>query len=385
MALNQPRALLPFPNEVLDDILGHLVTSLPPNSKRHTGKSYQLQALEKVSLVSKQWRAVALRRLVAKLVVRIGTQARAITEFLTSGDSELVKELIIEGGSFKSKGVPTAAEMGKHDSVTSEDVVALLRHTNHLKILRLHHVDFVHLRRRKFNTLETLSFRSSVETLAIKSPAHDVNLELMTTLIPLFPALHSIVLSLPSEPKTSPFKSPPSTHALLTSLDLDLYRDGASFATLLPFISTAVPNQIKSLKITGWNAPDLDPLMKHVGPGLERLENFFRTGLDTGLQFCPHLKLLIVKSAWTLWGAVRLLQQIPSSVITLRIAYKHLRLLAALETTPKPSGLLRLELDHSLEENSGEMVQSFKTHGLEVIFADVRSQVPAGFEESDED
>ncbi|KAL8286895.1 hypothetical protein RQP46_003901 [Phenoliferia psychrophenolica] len=370
-ATNASSALLAFPNEVLDDILGHLVTSIPPNRKpTNPGKSSQLEALEAVSLVSKKWRAVALRRLVAKLVVRTGTRARAIVQSLTSGDlGGLVKEIKFEGTGFHSSGVPTAADMAKTDSVTPEDVVALVQLTRRLKSLRLYHVAFVRFRQRDAAILSTLPFLATVDTLAIEPAECDINLELMATLIPLFPALRSINLSITSIPKSPRFQSPPPQQPFLEALELSFHNRNRnpSIPVLFSLISTPNPGQIKRLKLSSYGQPlDLDSLLKEVGPGLETLECDFGEDWPAVMRRCSSLVTLRIYYIRR-QDSLSLLRNLPATVITLRVGSVHSAsaLYEAIATVPKPSGLVRLELSKS--QRSQWNAPKLEAYGLEVV------------------
>ncbi|KAL8286976.1 hypothetical protein RQP46_003982 [Phenoliferia psychrophenolica] len=344
-------ALLAFPNEVLDDILSQLITSIPPDPAHTTSrKSTQLQALETVSLVSKKWRAVALRRLVAKLVVRSGKKARAIVHSLTSGDlGGLVKEIEFGG---------------------SVDVVALLSLTTRLNIRRLRQVDFVRFRQRDVATLSTLTFLASVETLDVKPHQFDINLELMATFIPLFTNLRYLRLTIITTPKSPQFTSPPPTHPFLHTLALHLQSPSNLIATLLSLISLPTPGTIKRFELASWAKPlDLDRLMSQVGPGLETL---VLRSLEGGvLETLPSYTKLVTLQVFEIWEpdhAILLLSNLPDNVATLRLAHGHIHLLNAMKTTPKPAGLLILEMDTTHEEELQDMVGEFIAYGIEVVF-----------------
>ncbi|KAL8281291.1 hypothetical protein RQP46_006325 [Phenoliferia psychrophenolica] len=364
--------LLAFPNEVLDDILGQLLTSVPPDQKpANPRKSPQLEALEAVSLVSKKWRAVALRRLVAKLVVRTGKRARAIVQSLTAGDlGGLVKEITIEGSVSRFAGVPTAAALAKNDSVTPEDVVALLHLTRRLDILRLHYVDFVRFRQRDVATLSTLPFLTTVETLSITSAECDINLELVATLVPLFLALRTIILSLPTSPKIPRFKSPPASHPFLETLEVALVHKNSSMTTVLSLISIPRPGQIKSLKFKSHGQPpDLDRLLKQVGPGLETLEWESFEGLTVALSHCPRLISLRIHYLWSVYH-FQVLKNFPASIATLRLYHGYRDLLEAIKVVPKPAGLVRLEFMESYRHEIQSHIPMLEAYGLEVVFGD---------------
>ncbi|KAL8276111.1 hypothetical protein RQP46_011493 [Phenoliferia psychrophenolica] len=280
-------AIHSFPNEVLDEILGHLVTSLPPSSKQDTSKkSPALQALATVSLVSRQWRAVALRRLVSKLVVRTGSRARAITKGLTIGSlGSLVKELTIDGQGGSSKGVPMASELAKKDWVTPEDVVALLSQTPRINVLQLHYVPFVRFRQRDIATISALPFLTTVKTLSISLDQLDHLEDLMTT--------------------------------ALEELDLPRYNTNGIPAALF--------------------------------------------------QWCPGLVKLGVGGIFGLNEALHLLRDIPATVTTLRLNYGSEYLLEALETTPKPLGLVTLECRPPYGKTLLEDVPKFLAFGIQAI------------------
>ncbi|KAL8286869.1 hypothetical protein RQP46_003875 [Phenoliferia psychrophenolica] len=373
-AANASSALLAFPNEVLDDILGHLAASILPNQKpTNLRKSLQLEALEAVSLVSKQWRAVALRRLVAKLVVRTGTRARAIVQSLTGGDlGGLVREIKFEGALSRSSGVPTAADMAKNDSVTPEDVVALLQLTRRLKCLCLYRVAFVRFRQRDAAILSTLPFLATVDTLAIEPAEYDINLELMATLIPLFPALRSMNLYIASSPKNPRFKSPPPQHPFLETLEVSFAYPNKhpSIAMLFSLISTPIAGQIKALKFTSHpKPPDLHRLLEQVGPGLKTLDWRTFDGLSDALSHCPRLINLRIEQLWD-EQLNHVLGNIPASVATLRLDYGHTDLFEAIQTVPKPAGLKRLELMESQRVEIQSRVPAFEAYGLEVVFGE---------------
>ncbi|KAL8279514.1 hypothetical protein RQP46_008076 [Phenoliferia psychrophenolica] len=364
-AANTQSALLSCPNEVLDKILGHLVKSIPRESSRShfmCKKSSQLQALETVSHVSKKLHIIALRRLFAKLVVMTGKQVRAIAKILKTGDTGvLVKEITIEGGGYHSRGVPTAAELAKRDLVTPEDVVAILHLMPKLSILRLRYIDFVRFRQRDAATLSTLPLLNTVHTLEIlpSSPKeNDTNYELMATLIPLFPTLHTINVSLPFKAKNPRFKTPPPRQPSLETLELafPVSSSGASTATLFSLISVPAAGQIRTLTLRtetlGQLGHNIEDLIQQVGPGLDTLRLECRVeAIPTALLHCPYLTTLqLLRSYYRLDNFITILSSLPLTVVTLQLWEKdYIYLLEALKTTPKPAGLLRLEMKRTPE------------------------------------
>ncbi|KAL8276376.1 hypothetical protein RQP46_011221 [Phenoliferia psychrophenolica] len=329
MAANPPAALLAFPNEVLDEILGHLVSCLPPEPSGAQRKSLKLQALETVSLVSKQWRAVALRRLVSKLVVRTGSMVRAITKCFESGETgDMLRELRLDGYlSGMSLAVPTAQEIAKKDWIAPNDIVALLHLTPHLKVLYLHHPAFVRFRQRDLTALSTLPFVATLETLTIASYGFDRNCELMSTVVPLFPAIRSLEISVLWLSKNPRITSAPSKHPFLSALHLS---GATSIPTLFSLIDITASARLEEIHLFLNGQPnELDRLFK------------------------AHL---------------------PATVSALRLpmgeGYCCERLEEALRFTPKPPGLLRIEL---LPEVPGlpaigdEMKTMLEGHGLRVV------------------
>ncbi|KAL8279999.1 hypothetical protein RQP46_007580 [Phenoliferia psychrophenolica] len=195
---------LTFPNEVLDEILGHLVTTMtPPTFQINLYKESSLEELQRVSLVSKQWRDVALRRIVPTLVVRNGSQARGLARLLDeSGLGGLVFDLQFDGTGRRSKRVgrgrgqrPTPAAQTvtvETDSIGPEDVVALLRSTTRLVKLNFNEVEFDKFPPQDLATLATLPVVDTLESLRTTSARlypYPENCEFIISLRDIFPYL----------------------------------------------------------------------------------------------------------------------------------------------------------------------------------------------------
>ncbi|KAL8290487.1 hypothetical protein RQP46_002745 [Phenoliferia psychrophenolica] len=379
MSDNPPGARLSFPNEVLDKIFDHLVQSLPTTPMdSESNKSIALEALAVASLVSHQWRGVALRRMVAKLVVRTGSRAREVTRMLeTPGLAGMVKELRFEGGgggTFGLKTAPTSSEASKRNWLTPDVVVAFLHLTRRLRVLKLHRLPFFRIRKRDLRAIAALPIIHTVETLHFASASLDVHQELMASLIPLFPAVRELLISPAYDGKKTRTAAPRTN---LPNLETLFLSGATSISTFLAVVDPS-PGTLKRLDVASPDRTELEALLSQVGPSLDEFgcssQSLLSTYFSAVPSRCPNITIVDVFLLWSVFDAFTLLTQLPATVHTLRLTHMELpdnvgNLLEALSVTPKPPGLLVLEVkkDRTDEIVPEEKLSKFEAYGLRAV------------------
>ncbi|KAL8281506.1 hypothetical protein RQP46_006190 [Phenoliferia psychrophenolica] len=143
----QPK-IASFAPELIDEILHHLVAGLDEYPTSYS----RLKEIGEYSLISQNWQGPVQRRLMRRLVIKSGTQARRVVDGLVaSGLGIHVKDLTIRF----SKALwhysedlidePTSDQIKAVDAVTSDDFLALLPHFPALISLDLDGTPFTQL------------------------------------------------------------------------------------------------------------------------------------------------------------------------------------------------------------------------------------------------
>ena len=162
--------------------------------------------------------------------------------------------------------MPTASELLKGDCITPEDMLALLQVAPRLAVLELNALDFMRFRQRNIPAVKALSCLATVHTFSIESPPFDSTLELLTTLLPNFPALRSIKHS-PDYPIRKFRPRSTSEHPFLETLELDGPSSVSTFLALVPNLPKVASLSLYLYDYEG----SLNPLGNLMGPRLRTL------------------------------------------------------------------------------------------------------------------
>ncbi|KAL8281416.1 hypothetical protein RQP46_006100 [Phenoliferia psychrophenolica] len=313
----QPR-IASFAPELIDEILHHLVADLEENPALFPGP----KAIADYALISRNWRAPVQRRLMSRLLISLGSQAKRVAEGLVkSGLVVHVRFLKIYFG-MQYREEPTPDQISTADGVGREHFLALLPHFPALTSLDLVRPTFPHLRPSEIQQLKTSESLYHITSLSISTGVWHRDTDLVHAILGLTPCLTTLSLT-PMDWNTilDPNLKGPVELPHLESLKLE----GRSFASSLLELGLLTTDTIAQVTDLNWfdGTPNASaqPLLRTMGPSLKKLRYKTYNGgtLDIAaeLQSCTvleHLNLEVYNGI-----SEGLIGQLPPTIDTLTL------------------------------------------------------------------
>ncbi|KAL8280490.1 hypothetical protein RQP46_007138 [Phenoliferia psychrophenolica] len=315
-----PPAIAFFAPELIDEILHHLVAACA--SDRPATKP-----LETASLISRNWRGPAQRRLMEHLTIKSGTQAKRVAEGLAaSGLDVYVRNLTIDFGQklwaspVNIIDEPTPDQISAVDGVTRDHFLALLPLFPGLTSLDLEGPPFTHFRDSDIRSLELSTIFPRLTSLHIWTRQWHRDVNLAHDILRLTPSLKTLLLtSDESDTIKSPSLKSPIELPMLENLNLI----GGTYPSSLidlNLLSTSTIAQVKDLYWSDDDSPNPSarPLLQIMGPTLKCLGYTTFDGdrdMAAELESCTALERLDL-AIYNL-STAGLLASIPHTVQTL--------------------------------------------------------------------
>ncbi|KAL8276808.1 hypothetical protein RQP46_010739 [Phenoliferia psychrophenolica] len=192
-------AIASFAPELIDEILHHLVLDLqwPLSRTEYPGPKW----IQQYSLISRNWRGPVQRRLMRRLVIKSGKQAKLVAEgFVASGLDVYVKDLSIKfecppwnysAGTHKEQ---TSDQITAVDRVTTDHFLALLPHFPALVKLHLDGPPFAHFQPPDIINLETSKIWLRLTSLHIRTRRGDIDIDRVHAILSLTSSLTMLSL-----------------------------------------------------------------------------------------------------------------------------------------------------------------------------------------------
>ncbi|KAL8281524.1 hypothetical protein RQP46_006208 [Phenoliferia psychrophenolica] len=297
----QPR-IASFAAELIDEILHHLVVDL---SAYYASDSPKIQQLQAASLISRNWRGPAQRRLMDRLTISSGSHAKRVAEgFVASGLDVYVKELkILFSSNLRERSAdtvdePTSDQITAADGVGRDDFLALLPHFPTLTSLHLYNPTFSHFRPSDIDALRSSFIFPRLTSLHITTGRCHRDTDLVHTVLSLTPSLTTLSLySDGSGTILPPSSRSPVELPRLKSLSLE----GGTYPSSLVQLGILATSTITQVEDLFWSDddssnPSAQPLLRIMGSSLKSLGYTTYDGdsrdMAGELQWCTVLERL---------------------------------------------------------------------------------------------
>ncbi|KAL8276720.1 hypothetical protein RQP46_010899 [Phenoliferia psychrophenolica] len=393
-AQGQPK-IASFAPELIDEILEHLFAALDSELQERE----PAPSRGEYALVSQNWRGPVQRRLVRRLVIESGTQAKQVAEGLVkSGLDTYVRELKIRFADKLWKpyhsGInldePTSAEINAVDGVSRDDFLALLPLFPALTSLNLDGPPFAHFEGTEMSLLKASPMFPGLTSLSITTRRWHPDVELAHAVLCLTPSLRDLTLiSDDNDDKNKiPSRRGPVTLPALRELELR----GGLYPSSLVDLDLISLGTLAGITTLDWSdhLPDFDeanigPIIRTMQSSLKRLYFACFQGIPddfaTDLERCTALEELYLLQ---LGGVVDLpsgfVEHFPRTVEKLSTYDPFVVHELVIHFTSRPPALKTIVLLGDFEESVGdgddyqlelvefkEIVEGLKDTGVELI------------------
>ncbi|KAL8281501.1 hypothetical protein RQP46_006185 [Phenoliferia psychrophenolica] len=376
----QPK-IASFAPELIDEILGHLVAA----SVFHSRETEPLQA---ASFISRNWRGPAQRRLMERLTISSGSQAKRVAEgFVASGLDVYVKYLtiIFDANMWPtSDDEPTLDQITAFDGVGRDHFLALLPHFPTLTSLDLSGPTFAKFRPSDIDALQSSFISPRLTSLYLSTRCWHRDTDLAHTILSLTPSLTTLSLYSDGSDTILPHNSRiPVELPFLKCLDLQGGTYPSSFVDLRLLANSTIA-RVESLYWCdeGSTSPSANSLLLLMGPTLKSLEYTTYDGdirnMASELQSCAVLECLDLYLDNEV--TENLLEILPRTIHTLtlfELYMAHKILVNNFASRPPALKTLKLDTDFSNREREASMrieteqlkdiVDTLKNTGVELV------------------